>query len=129
MAKLTAEQVTQLADNFMRMANALGDYRYNNIDALSEEENLMIKELHNQQLQHTTELYTKSAVLVMNDVGNALNQIDTITTDTQKLYSEFGGVQKVLDRAASIFNLATAIISLDVNGITDSIKNVINKES
>ena len=44
MANLTSEQVKQLADNLLRMTNALGDYRYENFDDLSEEENMRIKE-------------------------------------------------------------------------------------
>lgn len=63
MANITSEQVKQLADNPLRMTNTLGDYRYENFERLMEKENLRIKELHNLQMENTTELYTKSQYL------------------------------------------------------------------
>lgn len=126
MENLNAEQVKQLADNFMQMSNALGDYRYNNIDSLSEEENLKIKETHNQQLVQTTELYTKSAVLVLEDAQNALDKIDTITTETQELYKKLTNVQTILDRASSILNLASSILALDVTTTTTHIQELVS---
>jgi len=127
MANLTSEQVKKLADDLLRMTNALGDYRYENYDRLTEDENLRFKELHQSQLSHTTELYTKSAVLVMDDVETSLKQIETITIETQELYKSLTTVQQVLDRATSILTLAAAIIALDPKGITSSLKGLLTK--
>lgn len=124
MENLTAEQVKQLADSFMLMANALGDYRYNKIDSLTDEENLKLKEIHNEQLASTTELYTKSAVLVLEDVTGALDKIENITSVTQKLYEKLTKVQTVLDRASSILNLASAIIALDMKSVTSHLQDL-----
>lgn len=125
MANLTAQQVKELADNMLRMTNALGDYRYNNHDKLSEEENQTIKEVQQQQLSYTTEVYTKSALLVMEDVEGSLRKIDQITKDTNKLYEKLTNVQLVIDRATAVLTLAAAIISLDVKGVASSIKNLL----
>lgn len=125
MANLTSEQVKQLADNLLRMTNALGDYRYENFGQLSQEENLRIKELHSQQLEHTTELYTKSALLVMDDAESSLNKIASITEQTKELYKKLTDVQKILDRATAVLNLAAAIISLDTKEITSSIESLL----
>lgn len=127
MPNLTSQQVKELADNLLRMTNALGIYRYENFDSLSEEENLRIKKLHRQQLEDTTELYTQSAVLVMDEAETSLQQIDTITKETIALYNKLGTVQMVLDRATTILTLATAIIGLDPKGITASIKSLLEK--
>lgn len=125
MSNLTAQQVRELADNLLRMTNALGNYRYENFDRLSEEENWQIKELHRKQLENTTELYTRSAVLVMDEVETSIQQIDTITKETIALYKKLGTVQVVLDRATSILTLAAAVIGLDPKGITSSIKSLL----
>ena len=117
MANLTSEQVKQLADDLLHMTNAVGDYRYENFDKLTEDENSELKELHNQLLGQTTELYTKSALLVMNDVDESLNAIRTITEKTQNLYKNLGVVQKAIDWAARILGMASAIISLDTDNI------------
>ncbi|AYN68772.1 hypothetical protein D1013_15990 [Euzebyella marina] len=125
MANLTSEQVKQLADDLLHMTNAVGDYRYENFDNLTEDENSELKELHNQLLGQTTELYTKSALLVMNDVDESLNAIRTITEKTQNLYKNLGVVQKAIDWAARILGMASAIISLDTDNIASSIKNLL----
>jgi hypothetical protein len=126
MEKLNSEQVKRLADDFLQMANALGDYRYTNFDELSSEENLKLKELHSQTLSRTTELYTKAAILVMEDVVASLNKIETITIETQQLYKKLTNVQNVLNRATSILTLATSIISLDVKGISSSLGGLLS---
>jgi len=125
MANLTSEQVRQLAGDLLRMTNALGDYRYENFELLSEEENMRIKELHNQQLEHVTELYTKSAVLVIDDVENSLGEIAIITQQTLDLYKKLTNVQKILDRATAVLTLAAAVISIDTGKITSSIKDLV----
>lgn len=125
MSNLTALQVRELADNLLRMTNALGNYRYENFDRLSEEENWQIKELHRKQLENTTELYTQSAVLVIDEAEIALKQIDTITKETTALYKKLRTVQMVLDRATSVLTLATAIIGLNPKGIASSIKSLL----
>ncbi len=125
MPNLTSQQVKELADNLLRMTNALGNYRYENFDRLSEDENMRIKELHLKQLEDTTQLYTKAAVLVMDDVEISLQNIDSITQETRALYKKLGTVQMVLDRATSILTLATAIIGLNPKEITSSIKSLL----
>jgi len=125
MENLTSEQVKNLADNLLRMTNALGDFRYKNFQHLSEEENLRLKTLHNQQLEYTTEVYTRSALLVMSDAKSSLEQIDTITEETQRLYKNLNDVQKVLERATAVLTLASAIIGLDTGGIMTSIKSLL----
>ena len=125
MQNLTARQVRELADNLLRMTNALGNYRYENFDRLSEEENKKIEELHRKQLEHTTELYTQSAVLVMDEVVTSIQQIEVITKETVKLYEKLNTVQKVIDRATSILTLATAIIALNPKNIASSIKSLL----
>ena len=129
MSHLTAKQVRELADNLLRMTNALGNYRYENFDRLTEVENFQIKELHRKQLENTTELYTHSAVLVMDEAETALRQIESITKETTALYKKLGTVQKVLDRATSVLSLAASIIGLNPKGITASIKSLLATEA
>lgn len=129
MGKLNAEQVKQLADDFMLMANALGDYRYKNFKMLTKEENLKLKELCSKTLSLTTSIYTQSALLVIDEVENSLAQINTITVETQKLYSKLTSIQKVIDRATSVLILVSTIISLDSNGTAEAIKKLLNTDA
>ncbi len=125
MGKLNALQVKQLADDFLRMTDALGNYRYENYQTLSEEENEALKELHFKTSMYITELYTKSAILVLDDVEKALEQVRTITAKTEKLYDKLTNVQKVIDRATSVVGLAAAFVSLDADNITASLQELL----
>lgn len=125
MANLTSGQAKNLADNLLRMTNALGNYRYENFEVLSEDENSRIRELHLKQLNYITELYTQAAVLVMDEVETSLLQIERITIETQALYKKLDAVQEVIDRATSVLTLATAIIKMDPQGITSSIDSML----
>ena len=126
MENLNSEQVKKLADDFMKMANALGNYRYENFDTLTSEENLELKALHSKTLSRTTELYTKAAVLVLEDVEASLTKIGNITEQTLQLYTNLNSTQGILDRATSILTLATSIISLDVKGIGTSLQGLLS---
>ena len=68
MAKLTTQQANELANNFLAMAQAIGEYRYQNFDSLSKIQNQKIRDLHWSILNYADDLYTMSATLVLNDV-------------------------------------------------------------
>ncbi|MFC4094442.1 hypothetical protein [Euzebyella saccharophila] len=126
MANLTSEQVKELADNLLRMTNALGDFRYENYSKLNPQENKRLKELHNNLLEQTTELYTKSAVLVLDDAEESLNKVKVITAKTQELYSNLDNIQKGINWATKILGMASAILSLNTESIAASIKSIIS---
>ena len=125
MAILTANQAYELAENLLRITNALGKYRYENIETLTNKESLKIKELHRKQLEEITELYTKAAVLSLDDTESALKKIEAVTKDTTELYSTLSSVQNVLDRATSVLSLTTAIVSFDLKAINNEIENLV----
>lgn len=129
MGKLNAEQVKQLADEFLLMANALGNYRYENYQNLEEAENERLKEIHFETLMYITELYTKAAVLVLDDVKKSLEQVRTITSRTEKLYDKLTNVQKVIDRATDVTRLAVAFLSLDTDNISATIQELLLAEA
>lgn len=126
MGNLSSVQVKQLADNMLRMANAMGDYRYTQSDQLNEMENEKMKELYECLLSYTTELYTKSTLLTLTDAENDLKTIELITDKTQRLYENLGLVQKIIDWSAKIVNMAAAIVSIDTDKISTSIGELVS---
>ena len=126
MANLTSEQVKELADNILKMTNDLGDFRYGNFSKLTPQENTRLKELHNNLLEHTTELYTKSAVLVLDDAVESLDKIKIITDKTKELYSNLDNIQTGINWATKILGMASAILSLNTESIAASIKSIIS---
>ena len=126
MAQLTAQQANELADNFLAMAQEIGEYRYQHIANLSETQNQRIKELHSKALDYADEFYTLSATLVMNDIQTSLDKIHDITTQIKATYKQLQNVQKAIDIAASIVTLAASIVSKNPQEIADSLNGLVD---
>ena len=110
MGQLTSGQVNELADYFLAMAQALGDYRQQNIDHLLGPNNQEIKELQAAIRKYADDLYTLSASLVLDDVQESLAAIGEITNQIKSTYAELKDVQKAINIASSVINLGKAIL-------------------
>ena len=125
MAKLTSKQTNELAHNFLAMAQAIGDYRYENFDTLSKDQNQKLSDLHWSILNYSGDLYVLSATLVIDDVQNSLTSIESITTQIKATYKELQNVQKAINVAASIVTVGASILSKNPQAIGDSIGGLI----
>ncbi len=121
MAKLTSKQVHELANNFLALAQSIGDFRYKNYDILTEEQNKILRETHKRTLDYSDDLYTVSATLVMNDIKNSLSKLDTITENIKTSYQTLADVQKAIDIATNVITLGASIFSLNPQAIIDAI--------
>jgi len=96
MTKLTSKQVNELANNFLALAQSIGDYRYKNYDSLTKVQNKKLRESHKRTLDYSDDLYTLSATLVMNEVKTSFSELNTITKKIKKTYTSIEDVQKVI---------------------------------
>ncbi len=124
MANLTSEQVNELANHFLAMAQATGKYRVKHKESLTEDEKNILRESHKRTLDYSDDLYTISATLVMDDVENSLTKLGSITKDIKKAYKNLEDVQKVINIATSVVTLGASIFSLNVQAIIDSMSNL-----
>lgn len=121
MTKLTSKQVNALANNFLALAQSIGDYRYKNYDSLTENQNKRLRESHKRTLDYSDDLYTLSASLVMNDVATSLKKIALITEKINGIYISLENVQKAINIATSVVTLGASIFSLSPQAVMDSI--------
>jgi hypothetical protein len=126
MAKLTAQQANELANNFLAVAQAIGDYRYRNFDTLTKQQNQKIRDLHWSILNYADDLYTLSATLVMNNVQTSLTSIGAVTTQIHTTYKTLQNVQKAINVAASVVTLGASILSKNPQAIADSISGLVD---
>ena len=77
MGKLTSKQVNELANNFLALAQSIGDYRYKNYDSLTKAQNKKLRESHKRTLDYSDDLYTLSATLVMDEAKSSLSKLNT----------------------------------------------------
>jgi hypothetical protein len=127
MAQLDFQQVHDLADNFMAMAKAIGEYRYNNPN-MPVDLDKKIKDSHRAVLKYATDLYTLSAIIIIidTDVAASLLTISDITAQIKETYAKLQKVQKAIDVAASIVSLGAALFSKDPSAVGKSINDLVN---
>ena len=124
MAKLTSNQANELANNFLSVAQSIGDYRIKNYNSLTKSQNIKLRQLHKRTLDYSDDLYTKSATLIMDDAENLLLKLVSITKKIKESYKSLEEVQKVIDIAANMVILGASIFSLHPLAIVDSIENL-----
>jgi hypothetical protein len=121
MAQLTSQQVNQLADYFLAIVQAVGDYRYRNFDNISKSQNAKLKELQGSIRKYADDLYTLSATLVFDDVQSSLSSIGNVTGKLKSAYKILKDVQKAISIAASFVKLGEAILNKNSKAIVDSL--------
>ena len=126
MAKLTSQQANNLANNFLGLAQAIGDFRYNNWNSLSKAENQRLGNFQWSILNNGEDILALSTVLVMDDVQTSLTQINNVTTQIKGTISTLQNVQKGINLAAAIVTLGAAIISKNPQSIVDAISGVVD---
>ena len=124
MANLTSDQAKQLSDNFYYLAMAIGDFRYENWEELSVDENKELSETQNMLLQTGEDIMAFSTTLIMDEVNASLAKINSIATEIQGTIKKLSNIQKGLNVAAAILLLGVAIVNRDTKGIGNSIKGV-----
>ncbi|SFT48637.1 hypothetical protein SAMN04489724_0956 [Algoriphagus locisalis] len=124
MANLTSDQAKQLSDNFYYLGMAIGDFRYENWERLSLDENKELSETQNMLLQTGEDILAFSTTLIMDEVTESLQKINSISADIQGTIKTLRNIQKGLNIAAALLILGVAITNRDTKGIGDSIKNV-----
>ncbi len=126
MATITAQQVNELANHFLEMAEALETYREQNFAAIPGWQNKEIKDLHQLILKFADDFYTLSAILVLDDVQSSLSLIREIKIKMQNTFQTLLDVQKVIDIAGSVVTLGNAIVNIDPKAIAEALINLKN---
>lgn len=126
MANLTSEQANMLSNDFLGLAQSIGDYRYQNWNELSDVQNKQLGSFQRSILNAGEDILALSTVLVMNDVDTSLNRINTITSQIKSNIKFLKNIQKVINVASAIATLGSGIISKDPQAISSGLDAVMN---
>ena len=122
MANLTAQQVTDLANNFSSVVDSFDDFIVHPPSGVTPTQQL--SDLRDSIARTAGDLYAVSTVLVMDDVDTSLQQIKAITDDMSKTLSTVSNIQKGIDIATSVVNLGSAVLSRDPGTIATAVKGL-----
>lgn len=126
MAELTATQANELANNFLGLAQAIGDFRYNNWNELSQPQNQQLGNLQWSILNYGEDILALSTTLVMDDVQTSLDKINNITVEIKATIQQLKNIQKAINVAAAIVTLGGAVISKSPSSIGSALQGMID---
>lgn len=127
MSTLTATQATELGDQFSEMGDAIRDFYLGNFDSLSQEVRNTLSNQMMEMWSMSSNMYTLSAVLVLDDLDASLQQIRGIEAEIGTTLKNLANVQKAIDITGAAVALAAALLSKDPKAIGTSIEGLAGK--
>ncbi|HEX8277118.1 MAG TPA: hypothetical protein VF540_00425 [Segetibacter sp.] len=121
MRHLTSEEANLLANNFLALARAAGDYRFANWKNLSGTEKEELGNLQDCLLDQGEKILAQSVSLVMDEVAQSLNSIQIITNKIKDALQQLKDLQKVINIGAAAVTLGSAILTKDLTAIGEGI--------
>lgn len=120
MSKLTAKEITQIADNLVSIARVLGEYII--------QHQLSVKgklgNLHAAILEEAGKLYLLSALEIGKEVHRSIEELNDLTTEIQETYINLTDLKLIVNLATSVLNVSTAIASGNLKGFVQAVKDL-----
>jgi hypothetical protein len=126
MPRLTSQQASDLANQFLALAQTIGDFRYRRWNELSKAQHHQLASQHWSVLNYGEDVLSLSTVLVMDDVSNSLSAIKAVTGKIKATLERLDDIQQGIDTAAVMVTLGAAIISRNPLAIGGAIKGLVD---
>jgi hypothetical protein len=124
MAQLTSQQADDLANQFLALAQAIGDFRYRHWNDLSQDQHHRLASQHWSVLNYGEDILALSETLIMDDVSPSLASIKSITGQIKSSLRALKDIQNGIDLAATIVTFGAAIISKSPIAIREAIDDL-----
>jgi hypothetical protein len=126
MPNLTTQQASAVAQNFLKLAQAIGDYRFGHWNDISETDNKALADYQWSILNAGEDILALSTSLLMADAEQSIDKLTGITENISETIGQLKKIQKVIDTATAIVTLSAAIIAKDPGAILNSLNGLIN---
>jgi len=127
MAQLTSRQADDLANQFLALAQAIGDFRYNHWNDLSRVQHNRLASQHWSVLNYGEDILALSTALIMDDVSSSLASLKTITGQIKSSLGALKDIQKGIGITTVIVMLGAAIISQSPIAIAGAIEELMKR--
>jgi hypothetical protein len=126
MPKLTSDQVFQLARSFNVFARELDEYRFNEWDNLTAAQRQTIEDNARLIRNFSSNFNGLSLKMELNALQGTLDKITKASAGMQKTLKRLATLAKVLNVAAMIIALGTAVVTANVPGILTGIDDLLS---
>ncbi|WP_194776564.1 hypothetical protein [Pararhodonellum marinum] len=124
MGELTAEQVNELGRFFLDAGDAVGQYLRENIQSLSTEEMLELRQLSRSLIFRADAMFTQSAGLVVDEAEASLSKIQTVHEKIEGTLKSLKSIEKAIEFTAAIVVLGAALMSKNPQELKASLEGV-----
>lgn len=124
MATLNKNQLTQLGDSYLLMAQAVGNYRIVHYKDLTVKMKKRIREYHKNLIDYADAYYAASTNFIIEDAEASLEKIAKVSNGIDKAIAKVKKVQIVINTIGASVRLGAAIISRQPQAISASLKDV-----
>lgn len=111
MAPLKTNHTNDLANQFLAMAQAVGDFRYRHWKELSAAQHRKLALQHLTILNYGEDMLVLSAGQIPEDVADAIATIKKVSVQMTAAMNKLDDIRKGIGLATSIVKLGTAILS------------------
>ena len=126
MKKLSKNELSQLGDSFLNLAQIIGDLRIEHYHQLSPKMKDRIRLQHKTLIDYSDTFYAASTNLIVEDATVVLTKIQQITTGLKESVVKVKKVQHLLNTIGAATRIGAAIIEKQPFVITASLENLIN---
>ncbi len=122
---LSKDQAKDMAICFREMSVAMGNYRFDNWDDLSEKERILFADMEWTLLNYSSDFITQAVGLILNDSTASLAAIKGATAKAKRTINKVNSVKRVLAISSSVIGLGAALVIKDPGTIACAINNLI----
>jgi hypothetical protein len=124
MSTLTKQEARQLADLFTDFAPAIGKYRYDQWEQLSDNKRQLLMDLEYDLMEKAAKLSALAGILTLEEVEASVTEIAKAVVQAEKFLKKVAAIKTGLNVVTSVFKLATAVMAKDPKAILKEIKAV-----
>jgi hypothetical protein len=124
MSALTKDQARQLADLFTEFAPAVGKYKYDQWEKLTEKQRQLLLDLEYDLSEAAAKLSAIAGILTLEEVEEAVTEISDAVVQAEKFLKKVTAIKTGISVITSVFKLVTAVMAKDPKGILKELKVV-----
>lgn len=115
--KLTSKEAFELSKSLRDISVAIGDYRFEKWDDLSESQRRTLEKAEWSLLNSSSDVLTSAVDLVLDETQWGYDRLKELTNSAKETLKHLAAIRKAIGTATAAASLAAAIISKDVGAI------------
>jgi hypothetical protein len=126
MAKLSADQAFELANEFHNLAVSVGNYRFDNWDDLTPTQRKRLEDLQWTLMNYSSDFIAQGISLTVDNLQGALNKLVNATSEANDAIKKIKVVNKVVAIATAATILGASIMSGNADGALKAGQDLVN---